>query len=595
MLNIFSLYLKIRERLINKDILVPSKIKVQLNSWDIVVFEKSYGKFLNKIAENYFSVLSNFFDLETWELENKNYYIEPVNFWEIEDWKIIEMSFFDIEETNDYVLKTNDNFQTFNSELLNQNFILPFFTESKWQDNITVNWDKIKTQEKIGFNEIIFWNNKLKVRFVPLKLDFFHSIDKILKLIDRVYFWWIFENKEISAKWGYKLVYSLYNFWNYEEIQRKIMYFYNQVLNHPIKKIKQIQKLDIAKRWLHNQNIQSIYKQQKKLLPGNDEKHKNWKAKKQNITIYGQDINLKNVKQYDNIDDFDILENRYIKKLIHKNMINSDSLEQKRFFNSFLNKKFFKEVKLDLSAKKTSKISLNLNYLNLEKYLKNYLELDILSFLNSRNVNKFSHLYEIYVFIKLFNYFSSKTAKNKDWEVVWNIKDIYKNWEFCTAGEENKNNCQRMYSETDAIPDCWLRLKYKWEEAFLSKWWCLDTRQWNENFTPDYILTVGNKKIVFDAKYSTMLNYSEWILDVLMSERVSVGKYINKTLDEYNIAKAVVFYPWYFSWTRNQLKKFIENQTKISNVIAFPMDEFDNNTEKKIIKLFFELIKSLIG
>jgi len=590
-------YLEIIADLISKikngNLIIPFKIEANLDGKRIIL-EKSVDIFKSYQKKKYV------FDIEKYVVFNLTFLI---NFLENQELNELFFEYENLENVQYFAYIKQKNFDVNYLETVNfeiEKFV-PFFLELEtfkitveWINNpsIKLNWKSVKNWNINLKNHIwlqtleIPWVWSFKFRVFPKKNDFYESVDKILQKIDKIYFWWVFTNEgEVGWKWDYKLVEALLTS-SSQKLLDKIKYFYNQIKLHPIKKTKLVVKWDIKKEGLTRKNLYYIKSQRHNLIPWWEDSKKNFNNQNQstNVDIHWKEVSLKRVKHYEKVDNFDIPENRYIKRLLHQNYMyfkNSGDAKLAQFFYRLLSTWIFKNVKLDLLASKTSKIDLNQNYLNLEKYLKDFVKVDILDFLNRKNIKTFNDLYEVYCFIKMGEIFLSEEAKRRGWEVVGSIKDIYRNWKF--------ENCDKI------LPiDCefCLKLKYNWKDVKLTFWWNLKRKNWLTSVTPDYILDFWDKKIIFDAKYSVEYYPEADIIGVVKDRFTELyTKYWLQADPSENVKWVILLYP-----NKDVDKKtfnFIDLQIK-NKIVMFPIDEFDEKDFYSVSEKFFDIIENML-
>ncbi len=615
--------------------------EIRLKNW--IRISKKYvdreWKDLSKVSDwiEYFWVFfENQFQAEKWEIENHyikndyfNYSSIVVDFWNF--WKD-----FEIEHIKCYGFQDSNKVE---KEIVDKNIfycIIPFFVDSDIFE-IYINGNKLEYEKDFFTNPNLGKNNKLlnfiwsfnieiqnkyilKTKIHPLKNDFQNEIFWFQNKIQEELFWNLeYKSNQDHLWWMSDVIDVIYDarLTLIQEKINKIIRYIFRISDNPQKERKKILLQDFAKQKLDRNFWKNIIKNQKH-LEENDKEYENWYFKTKD-----NELNIKNVKQYWYVDEYNTKLNKFIKSKLYEFILKTKKLwlDIWNKINPYLNYKHFKEVNLNLSEQIPDSLQQHQNYYSLYKELINTYDLDIYWLENKLDIKALDDWFELFCMIRLKEIFSSDKAKKLWFEIIDNnLKNNLFDWD-------------KVKKEDDWTES---RVKFRrWEyELHLTFWSCLlkndnidvfwSTKKKKEihllddvKITPDFTIEIYKQWIyqwiiILDAKYSLQY-YKEYNLlwpkfDLLEELRNKyfikdsyIVEYINREkffadkknnlniLEKSNVQKVILLYPWKVDWNfKVDFKTYEDYNNKllqtwvwifpVNNEISSDFEEYFINT-----------------
>lgn len=520
--------------------------------------------------------------------------------------------------------------------LISENFDIIWYSPKKEKEKNKIkieNTNRIKLQNSIWKN--ILQNSSWKISFFihPLKSNFHNEIEQVKKEINNELNWSLNTNN-LNNKWWTSDIIESYNTNQIIDNKiNKIIKLINIIQKNPHKDRKKVLLQDFSKQKLDRSFWKNIIKNQK-FLEENDKEYENGYFKTKD-----NELNIKNVKQYWYIDDYNTKLNKYIKSNLYNYILiwRINWVYEINKLNPYLNEGIFKNVDLSLSEVIPNSIQQYSDYYELFKLLDVSYELDLYWLETKLDINTYDNWYEYFCMIKLKQILSSYKAK----ELWFKIID---------------NNLSKNLIDWDKIKkeDDWSESRVnfrRWEyELHLTFWSCLlkvDKLVFDNNkniiniidknsksiydsgfnfngciYTPDYTIEIYKQwvyqwMIILDAKYSLQyykdynlfwpkfdlleeLRNKYFIKDSYIVEYKDRKKFFDDKKNKLNlltpskVKKVILLYPWKFDWNfKIHFKKYEEYNDKLLQtwVWIFPVNiwdliNFDEYFLKTIINIF---------
>lgn len=582
----------------------------------------------NKWIEKYFNYSSKIADFWYFWLDYELISVKCYKKWQVKvlnkkesksqnkDWFIKD------EKTNysDEIYKCIPFFIDLNNISISENFnVIWYSPKRKKDDTIEIkNTNHIKLQNSIWKNSLENSSWKFSFFIHPLKSNFHKEIEWVKKIINNELNWSLNTNNSNNKWWTSDIIESSESDTFISNKMNSIIKLLYRIFEKPHKDRKKVLLHDFSKQKLDRSFWKNIIKNQK-FLEENDREYENWYIKTKD-----NELNIKNVKQYWYIDDYNTKLNKYIKSKLYNYILiwRINWISEINKLKSYLNEGIFKDVDLNLSEVIPNSVHQHSDYYELYKLLDVSYELNLYWLKRKLDINTYDNWYEYFCMIRLKEIFSSDYAKSLWFEII-------------------DNNLSKNLFEWDKIKkeDDWSksRLKFrKWEyELYLTFWSCLfknntskifGITKKNKNihlldgvsFTPDYIIEIYKNwnyqwMIILDAKYSLQyykdydlfwpkfdlqedLRNKYFIKESFLVEYKNRKDFFDNKKNNLNllipssVKKVILLYPWKFDW--NFQVNFKDYETYSNNLLKtwiwiFPVNIGDS---KEFDEYFLDLI-----
>lgn len=476
--------------------------------------------------------------------------------------------------------------------------IIPFFIDSDIFE-IHINGNKLIYKTAYFTNPNLWKNNKLlnfiwnfniqiqekyilRTKIHPLKNNFQNEIFWFQNEIQEELFWSLECKSNQDHLWWMSDVIDVVYESRLTLIQAKIdkiIRYIFRISDNPQKERKKILLQDFSKQKLDRSFWRNIIKNQK-FLEENDREYENGYFKTKD-----NELNIKNVKQYWYVDEYNTKLNKFIKSKLYEFILKTKNLwlDIWNKINPYLNYKHFKDVNLNLYEQIPDSLQQYQDYYSLYKELNNTYDIDIYWLENKLKIKSLDDWFELFCMIRLKWIFSSYKAKELWFEIIDN--NLYKNlFDWDKIKKEDDWNTSRIKFK-------------KWEyELHLTFWANLVDINWKKWKTPDYTIEFYKNwsywgMLILDAKYSIQFNkeYNIFIpvtrhIDECREKYVKNKTFINNKSEVKNkdswVQKLILLYPWRIEWNfKTNFESYIDFNKQLLKtwVWIFPVNIWESN------------------